>query len=38
MVFKKGQVTWNKGKKLSDIHIKNLSKAHKGQIAWNKGK
>jgi group I intron endonuclease len=30
--------SWNKGKKLSEEHKKNLSEAHKGQNPWNKGK
>lgn len=35
---KKGlQVAWNKDKKLSEEHKKNLSKSHKGKIPWNKG-
>lgn len=29
---------WNKGKKLTDEHRKNLSISHMGQAAWNKGK
>lgn len=34
----KGHRPWNKDKKLSDKHIKNLSESHKGQKAPNKGK
>jgi len=34
----KGKLPWNKGKRLSEKHIENLSESHKGQIAWNKGK
>lgn len=29
---------WNRGKKLSEEHRKNLSKAGKGRTPWNKGK
>jgi len=37
MVFKKEQVPWNKGKKLSSEHRRKLSESHKGQTSWNKG-
>jgi len=33
-----GKPSWNKNKKLSELHIENLSKSHKGQTPWNKGK
>lgn len=32
MVFKKGHIPWNNGKKLSKEHCKKLSESHKGQI------
>jgi len=35
--FKKGNIPWNKGKSLSDIHKKNLSKSLLGRESWNKG-
>src|SRR3990167_6294690 len=50
MSFKKGQISWNKGKKLSETHKRKLSESHKGKIPkgailfkkghtpWNKGK
>lgn len=34
----KGHTPWNKDKKLSETHIKNLSESHKGQSPANKGK
>jgi len=49
LVFKKGNIPWNKGKNLSESHIKNLSISHKGNhsspktqfkkgnVPWNKG-
>jgi len=37
MAFKKGNSSWNKGKKLSEEHRRKLSESHKGQVAWNKG-
>ena len=37
MAQKKGCIPWNKGKKLTKKHRKNLSESHKGQIPWNKG-
>jgi hypothetical protein len=36
--FKKGNVPWNKGGKLSKEHCKNLSLSHKGQVCWATGK
>jgi hypothetical protein len=36
--FKKGQVSFNKGKHPSQETLKKLRESHKGQIAWNKGK
>src|SRR3989344_320104 len=37
MAFKKEQIPWNKGKKLSAKHRRKLSESHKGQTSWNKG-
>jgi len=38
MVFTKGQIPWNKGKKETRIEvIEKLRKAHLGKVAWNKG-
>jgi len=37
MVFKKGQLAWNKGKKRSEYVKLRLSQTHKGKIPWNKG-
>ena len=34
--FKKGQTSWNKGKKMSKEFCKRNSIIHKGQIPWNK--
>lgn len=36
--FTKGQISWNKGKKMSDDFRKKVSDALKGKIVWNKGK
>ncbi len=36
--FKKGNIPWNKGKKLSSLHKKHLSNGHKGRISPRKGK
>lgn len=36
MVFKKGHKAWNKNKKLSEEHKRNLSKVLKGRKVWNK--
>ncbi|MCA9313340.1 HNH endonuclease [Candidatus Saccharibacteria bacterium] len=33
----KGATPWNKGKKLTTEHVKNLSLSHKGKKPWNKG-
>ena len=40
MVFKKGQIPWNKGKTIvySEEIRRKISEAHKGHIPWNKGK
>ena len=38
MLFTKGHVPWNKGKKLSKEHKNKISKSHKGIVSWNKGK
>ena len=35
--WEKGHKTWNKGKKLSEEHKKNVSKAMKGKVSWRKG-
>ena len=35
--LKKERIPWNKDKKLSDEHRRNLSEAHKGKTTWNKG-
>ena len=32
-----GKPSWNKGKKLTQEHVENLSKSHIGQVPWNKG-
>ena len=41
MVFKKGEVSWNKGKKLGEEHKRKIGEANKisliGNIAWNRG-
>lgn len=36
-MFKKGNIPWNKYKKLSFKHKQKLIGSHKGQIPWNKG-
>lgn len=36
--FKKGQPSWNKGKKMSKESRKKMSIYHKGKPTWNKGK
>lgn len=36
MRFKKGNISWNLGKKMSDEARRNISQGHKGQIPWNK--
>jgi hypothetical protein len=38
MTFKKGQVSWNKGKHPSIETLKKLRESHLGQVSWNKGK
>jgi len=35
--FKKGQIGWNVGLKMSEKFCLNVSEGHKGQISWNKG-
>lgn len=37
-LFKKGQESWNKGKKMSEETRKRVGEAGKGRIPWNKGK
>lgn len=37
-LFQLGQASWNKGKKHSEKHLKNMSQARKGIPSWNKGK
>jgi len=34
----KNNTSWNKNKKLTEIHVQKLIKAHLGQIPWNKDK
>jgi hypothetical protein len=34
----KGQISWNKGKKLSEEHKRKMSNSLKGRESWNKGK
>lgn len=36
--FKKGQASWNKGKKMSEETKQKVSNAKKGSTPWNKGK